>query len=105
MISSATGPSAGRSASAADTGIASNGPGIVTILQITAAMRQEARPPGQQTAASMSRAHRLSNLAGVVLPFAGLVLAVIALWGTQWVGWADLAIMFVLYVLTGLGVT
>jgi stearoyl-CoA desaturase (delta-9 desaturase) len=53
----------------------------------------------------MSRAHKISNLIGVTLPFAGLVVAVVLLWNTRWVGWTDLAIMAAMYVLTALGVT
>src|SRR3954470_12336500 len=53
----------------------------------------------------MSRLHRGLNLAGVLLPFAGLVLAIVLLWGTDWVGWSDLAIAAVLYALTALGIT
>ena len=53
----------------------------------------------------MSRLHRVLNLAGVTLPFAGLIAAVVALWGTDWVGWSDLLILAVLYGLTALGIT
>lgn len=53
----------------------------------------------------MSRTHKLLNLAGVVLPFLGLVAAVVVLWSTPLVGWTDLAIMLVMYVITGYGVT
>jgi stearoyl-CoA desaturase (delta-9 desaturase) len=53
----------------------------------------------------MSRVHRVLNLAGVTLPFAGLVAAIVLLWGTDWVGWTDLAIGAVMYALTALGVT
>jgi stearoyl-CoA desaturase (delta-9 desaturase) len=52
----------------------------------------------------MSRAHRLTNLAGVFLPFAGFVAAVVLLWD-RWVDWSALAVLAVMYVLTGLGVT
>jgi stearoyl-CoA desaturase (Delta-9 desaturase) len=53
----------------------------------------------------VSRLHKVLNLAGVTLPFAGLVVAVVLLWGTDWVGWTDLVIAAVLYALTALGVT
>jgi stearoyl-CoA desaturase (Delta-9 desaturase) len=52
----------------------------------------------------VSRAHQLSNLTGVVLPFAGVVVAVVLLWGTL-VHWSALATMAAMYVLTALGVT
>ncbi len=53
---------------------------------------------------SVTRAHQLSNLTGVVLPFAGVVVAVVLLWGTL-VHWSALAVMAAMYVLTALGVT
>src|SRR3954454_23518648 len=52
----------------------------------------------------MSRAHRLTNLAGVFLPFAGFVVAIVLLWD-RWVDWSALGVLAVMYVLTGLGVT
>jgi stearoyl-CoA desaturase (delta-9 desaturase) len=53
----------------------------------------------------MRRSHKIMNLFGVLLPFLGLVAAVVALWETSWVGWSDLAIAAVMYYLTALGVT
>jgi stearoyl-CoA desaturase (delta-9 desaturase) len=53
----------------------------------------------------MSRLHRALNLAGVLIPFLGFIAAVILLWGTDLVGWTDLALFAVLYVVTGYGVT
>jgi stearoyl-CoA desaturase (delta-9 desaturase) len=52
----------------------------------------------------MTRAERIANLTGVVVPFLGLIAAVVLLWNS-WVDWIDLAIMGVLYVIYGLGVT
>src|SRR5919106_6803795 len=52
----------------------------------------------------MSRAERTVNLIGVVVPFLGLIAAVVLLWN-QWVDWIDLTIMAVTYVAFGLGVT
>ena len=52
----------------------------------------------------MSRAHQVSNLTGVILPFVGVVLAIVLLWGTL-VHWSALAAMATMYVLTALGVT
>jgi stearoyl-CoA desaturase (Delta-9 desaturase) len=52
----------------------------------------------------MNRAHKLGNLVGVVLPFVGLIAAIGLLWHT-WVGWTDLTLLAVGYVLTGVGVT
>jgi len=52
----------------------------------------------------MSVLHRWFNLAGVLLPFLGFLVAVVLLWNTL-VGWTDLAVMFVMYVISGYGVT
>jgi stearoyl-CoA desaturase (delta-9 desaturase) len=52
----------------------------------------------------MSRAHKISNLVGVVLPFVAFVAAVVLLWN-EWVDWSDLAVLAIMYVLTGYGVT
>jgi stearoyl-CoA desaturase (Delta-9 desaturase) len=52
----------------------------------------------------MSRTHKIANLAGVVLPFVGLIAAIALLWH-RWVGPTELALLAVGYVLTGVGVT
>ena len=52
----------------------------------------------------MTRLEKGANLAGVVLPFIGLLLAVVLLW-SSWVDWIDLTTMAVLYVATAGGVT
>jgi stearoyl-CoA desaturase (delta-9 desaturase) len=52
----------------------------------------------------MTRAQRIANILGVVIPIAGFVAAIVLLWNRV-VGWTDLAIMVGLYVLTGLGIT
>jgi stearoyl-CoA desaturase (delta-9 desaturase) len=52
----------------------------------------------------MSAVHRWSNLAGVVLPFVGFLVAVVLLWNTL-IDWSDLAALAAMYVITGLGVT
>jgi stearoyl-CoA desaturase (delta-9 desaturase) len=52
----------------------------------------------------MTALHRWLNLAGVLLPFIGFVVAVVLLWNTL-VDWADLAVMLVMYVISGYGVT
>ena len=48
----------------------------------------------------MSALHRWFNLAGVMLPFLGFVLAVVLLWNTL-VDWSDLAVMAIMYVISG----
>ena len=52
----------------------------------------------------VSRAHKIANLAGVLLPFLGLIAAIGLLWNT-WVGWTDIGLLAVGYVLTGVGIT
>jgi stearoyl-CoA desaturase (delta-9 desaturase) len=52
----------------------------------------------------VSRTHQLFNLSGVVLPFAGFVVAIVLLWNT-FVDWSSLAVMALMYVLTVMGVT
>ena len=52
----------------------------------------------------MTRAHKLSNLAGVLVPPLGVLAAILLLWNSL-VDWSDLAIMAVLYVATALGIT
>jgi stearoyl-CoA desaturase (delta-9 desaturase) len=53
---------------------------------------------------SMTRAHKIANLVGVVLPFVAFLAAVVLLWN-EWVDWSDLAVLAIMYVLTGYGVT
>ena len=52
----------------------------------------------------MSRAHRITNLVTVLLPFAALVAAVALLWERA-LGWHDVAIFAVMYLLTAFGIT
>jgi stearoyl-CoA desaturase (delta-9 desaturase) len=52
----------------------------------------------------ISTAQKVANMVGVALPFVAFVVAVVLLWNSA-VNWLDLAIMAVLYVLTGLGIT
>lgn len=52
----------------------------------------------------MTRSERIANLLGVVVPFLGVLVAIVLLWNS-WVDATDLAILAVLYVLTGFGVT
>lgn len=47
---------------------------------------------------------RLINLAGVTLPFIGLIIAIWMLWGVAF-SWVYLAILFVMYLISGLGIT
>jgi stearoyl-CoA desaturase (Delta-9 desaturase) len=52
----------------------------------------------------MSRAQRTANLLAVIIPFAAVIAAIVLTWN-QLVGWHDLALMGVMYVVTGLGIT
>jgi stearoyl-CoA desaturase (delta-9 desaturase) len=52
----------------------------------------------------MTRTHKAINLTGIVMPFVGLVLAIVLLWH-RFVGPKELAILLVGYLLTGVGVT
>jgi stearoyl-CoA desaturase (Delta-9 desaturase) len=52
----------------------------------------------------MTRAERTANLIGVVLPFLGLLAAVVLLWNS-WVDATDLGILVVTYLLFGFGIT
>ena len=52
----------------------------------------------------MTRAHKLSNLIGAIVPFLAFIAAIVLLWNT-YVGWADLAVLAIMYVVAGLGVT
>jgi stearoyl-CoA desaturase (Delta-9 desaturase) len=53
---------------------------------------------------AMTRGEKLANLYGVLLPFAGLIVAVVLLWNRA-VDWIDLTLLAVSYVIVGLGVT
>jgi len=52
----------------------------------------------------MPKLTKYANLGAVVLPFIAFVVAVVLLWNKA-VGAIDLAIFFVMYVFTGLGIT
>ena len=52
----------------------------------------------------MTRSERIANLLGVVLPFAGVLAAIVLLWN-QAVDATDLGILIVMYLITGLGIT
>ena len=52
----------------------------------------------------MSRTEKTANLLGVVIPFIGVIVAVVLLW-QRWVDVTDLAILAVMYLFTAIGVT
>jgi len=59
---------------------------------------------GHGIGTGMTRARKLANLAGTVLPLLGLVVAIALLWNRM-VGPRELVILFVGYVLAGVGIT
>src|SRR3954449_9966133 len=69
-----------------------------------APQRHEEHEPSSHEPVGMTRGERTANLIGVVVPFLGLIAAVVLLW-QSWVDGIDLAIMAVLYLLYGLGIT
>ena len=52
----------------------------------------------------MTRAERYANLAGVIVPFVGILLAIVLLWNS-WVDGIDLAIFAAMYLVTAGGIT
>jgi stearoyl-CoA desaturase (delta-9 desaturase) len=68
----------------------------VESLRITS-MQREGR-------ATLSAAHRGANLAAVLLPFVGFVVAIVLLWNSV-IGWSDLVVFALMYALTCFGIT
>jgi stearoyl-CoA desaturase (delta-9 desaturase) len=52
----------------------------------------------------MTRTARIANIGAVIVPFIAFLAAIVLLWN-RIVGWSDLAIMGVMYVLTAAGIT
>jgi stearoyl-CoA desaturase (Delta-9 desaturase) len=52
----------------------------------------------------MTRTERIANLAGVVVPFAGVLAAIVLLWNRA-VNWTDLGILAAMYMITAVGIT
>ena len=52
----------------------------------------------------MTRTEKAANLMGVVVPFIGVILAIVLLW-QRWVDVTDLLILAVLYMVTAVGIT
>jgi stearoyl-CoA desaturase (delta-9 desaturase) len=52
----------------------------------------------------MTRTERIANLAGVVVPFAGVLAAIVLLWNRA-VDWTDLGILAAMYMITAVGIT
>ncbi|MDA8068740.1 MAG: hypothetical protein M0T77_09040, partial [Actinomycetota bacterium] len=66
--------------------------------------RLRAAGTGGPPAPGMTRLERISNLAGVVVPFLGVLVAIVLLW-KRMVDWTDIAIMVAMYLVTAAGVT
>jgi stearoyl-CoA desaturase (delta-9 desaturase) len=64
----------------------------------------DSRPLTERPETGMSRFERNANLAGVVVPFLGVIAAIVLLWNSM-VDWTDIAIMIVMYMLSAVGVT
>src|SRR4051794_32078444 len=52
----------------------------------------------------MTKAQRYTNMGAVIVPFVATIAAIAFLWN-DFVGWRDLAIFALMYLLTGLGIT
>jgi len=52
----------------------------------------------------MTRAHRISNLVAVILPFVAFLSSIVLLWNKA-IGWQELAIFAFMYAITGFGIT
>ncbi len=52
----------------------------------------------------MSRTEKAANLVGVVVPFLGVIVAVVLLW-QKWVDLTDLLLLAVMYLVTAIGIT
>lgn len=67
----------------------------------------ERRQAPQQTpphGSGMGAAERYANLSGVIVPFLGVIAAIVLLWNDM-IDWTTVAVMVVMYVLTAMGVT
>jgi stearoyl-CoA desaturase (delta-9 desaturase) len=60
-----------------------------------------ARP---ERASRMTRTARYANMGAVAVPFVAFLASVVLLWNSV-IGWSDLAVLVVMYLFTGLGVT
>jgi stearoyl-CoA desaturase (Delta-9 desaturase) len=60
--------------------------------------------PYVESSQNMTRTERTANLLGVVVPFAGVLAAIVLLWN-RWVDGTDLAILGVMYLITAIGIT
>src|SRR5919199_1704456 len=111
IVSSARSDSTGRRTPAVSGGMAAKGLMLAGICgQATRTERSDPLQTAKNARDSwgstepMTTAHRISNLAGVIVPFAGLLAAIVLLWNTL-VDWSDIAALAIMYVVCGFGVT
>ncbi len=64
----------------------------------------ESPPPADTIPPRVSLAARTITLGAVIVPFIGLLIAIVSLWGWG-VGWVEIGLLVVMYLLTGLGIT
>jgi stearoyl-CoA desaturase (Delta-9 desaturase) len=67
-------------------------------------VQAESSVSGMPDGPRMATVDKVANLVSVVIPFLAIIAAIIVFWN-QYVSAADLVILFVMYVLTGLGIT
>lgn len=77
---------------------------MATILDDQDSKQAMSESPVEDVHKPLSLGMKLANLAGVVLPFIGLVVAITLLWGRGF-GWVELSLLLVMYLLTALGIT
>ena len=61
-------------------------------------------PVTEQPVLQKSRGERIAVIIVVILPFLATIYAMVSLWN-QWVGWTEVILMLVFYVISGLGIT
>jgi stearoyl-CoA desaturase (Delta-9 desaturase) len=76
-------------------------PAELTVLPVA---NPAAEIPVDEAPSQISLAVRIANLIAVILPFAGLVAAIVAVWGWGF-RWADLGLLLGMYLLTALDIT
>src|SRR3954447_15994107 len=109
MSSSASSGSTGRSTSASSGGRSAHGGGRICRHLIKTAVQRHRdctrrRMDFTRSCVVMTKAERNVNLIGVVLPFLGMLVAIVLLWNKA-VDAADLILLAVLYLIGGFGIT
>ena len=68
------------------------------------APQRRQQPEPATHGSGMGAVERYANLAGVVVPFLGVIVAIVLLWDS-FINWTTVAVMLFMYVITGAGVT